>query len=678
VCAAISITSITHADPIPENGDNIAPLDSGGIPELSPQILKDEVDPLSEADADIELLADLEIPIVTAATRRDQRLNEIPHAISIITADDIRRTGARSIADALRLAPGVDVSDLSAAQFALSPRGLQGFLSNQTLVLVDGRQIFDSAFWGTLWESWPFQLEDIDRIEVLRGPGGVMWGANALNGVINVVTKDPEDQQGLTTVVGGGSRGTAKGYVGYGVKTERLRFRASAEYRSSDGFLGDSLLFGNVSDEFKAASANVHLIYEPTLDDKYTVSIGSRVMDGGFDPMPLETLFRRRNSGSQAAFLLGKWEHRVNDNENYALTGFVNDFHASPGIHSIDYRYQQIGLQYTHQRRMNQHHFSWGVDSRVDVVDASNSDPFMLSKDFVSTGIIGVYFHDAWTLSPKWNLSLGGRIDYEFYGGFQPSATGSLTYRLSEDSIVYGSVSRAFSMPPAASRFLDTPLVGGIARVTSDQEISPRTMMGYELGYRGTLWEHLDVSLNVYWHEYADLAGIPILPGPPGLARRNFQTMSDASLYGIEVESRLRVTDELTVLGNYTWQRLDWRSDLPFHLTDQMTPPEHKFMAGLRYSPTDDLHLSGHLNYVDDVEAADPTNPFAPTHIDSYYRLDLTAEYEFLDDQASIRAGVTNLLDPVHPEGGSIFFHSSETPRMVFVELRVRGPKGKN
>ncbi|MFQ5495756.1 MAG: TonB-dependent receptor plug domain-containing protein, partial [Phycisphaerae bacterium] len=135
----------------------------------------------------------MEVQVVVTASRREQKLGSVPYAMSVITADDIRRSGARSIPDALRLVPGVDVADLSFGNAAVSSRGFHGFIANLTLVLVDGRQIYDSVFGGTLWGAWPFQLEDIERIEVIRGPGGVTWGANAVNGVINIITKDPAD-----------------------------------------------------------------------------------------------------------------------------------------------------------------------------------------------------------------------------------------------------------------------------------------------------------------------------------------------------------------------------------------------------------------------------------------------------------------------------------------------------
>jgi iron complex outermembrane receptor protein len=155
-------------------------------------------------DEDVGLL-ELEMPIVITATRREQSIATVPYAISVITAEDIRRSAARSVPDALRLVPGMDVAELTYGDAAVSPRGMHAMTARTTLVLVDGRQIFDSLFGGTLWGSWPFQLEDIERIEVIRGPGGVTWGANAVQGVINIITKNPADRRRLARHAQGAS-----------------------------------------------------------------------------------------------------------------------------------------------------------------------------------------------------------------------------------------------------------------------------------------------------------------------------------------------------------------------------------------------------------------------------------------------------------------------------------------
>ncbi len=622
-------------------------------------------------DEDIGLL-ELEIPVVVTAARREQKITTMPYAVSVITAEDIRRSGARSIPDALRLVPGVDVADLSFGNAAVSPRGLHGLMGYQLPVLVDGRQIFDSIFGGCLWGSWPFQLEDIERIEVIRGSTGVTWGGNAINGVVNIVTKDPADQAGLTFTAGGGSRGTHKEHVGYALRDGRLRLRVSGEYEASDGFRKGGSILRNLEDDYKAGRMGLHAIYEAGPDDTLTISAGSGLMDGGYPPMPLAVFDRRRNSGSQASFLLGRWSHQIADDSSFEWTAYVNDFHMSAGVSSIEYRYQQLALQFRHTfRPADTHSLVWGFDSRTDLFDATNADPFFLSKPFASSAIIGLYLEDEWRFAPNWALNLGGRIDYEFYGGFQPSARAALVYKMADDSLIYGGVSRAFQMDPVAERFVHTPLLNGLAWVKGDRDVDAETLIAYEMGYRTRLFNRLETNVNVFWNEYRDLATISPTLGPPGLICYRLGNRASASMYGIEFDAKYEATSKLTLLGNYTFQRLNWRSARPFHEMDLISPPKHKFMLGGRYSATDDLHLSSHLYYVDAVKAPNPGFPLVPRRVDPYFRLDLRAEYEFLDDRASLAIGVRNLLDGHHYEGGTMFLNDSQVPRMIFAEFRI-------
>ncbi len=626
----------------------------------------------SEDLSELSLEELMNIEVVVTAARREQKITTVPYAVSVITAEDIRWSGARSIPDALRLAPGVDVADLSFGNAAVSPRGLHGFLANQTLVLVDGRQIFDSIFGGTLWGSWPFQLEDVDRIEVIRGPGGVTWGANAVNGVINIITKDPADQLGLSLSSTGGSRGTFKQHAGYGFQDKCMRVRISGEYEASDGFRRGGSFFRRLEDDYKAGRIGVYAIFERGPDDMVTLSAGNALVDGGYPPPPSGLLGRRRNSGSQASFILGTWSHKISPDDHFDLTAFVNDFQMSNGVPSIDYRYQQFALQFSHTLKSTEAHIrTWGIDSRVDLVDTTNADPFMLRRDRISTAVIGAYLHDEWRFAPKWSFNLGARIDYDSYGGFEPSGRVSLSHEVSDDSFVYLAASRSFSMPPAAARFLNTPLAGGLGRVTADRDIRPSVLYAYELGYRGRFSNRLTASLNLYWHEYKNQATVRRRLGPPGLLRADYDDRGAASMYGAELDLEFAATRDLTLLGNYTFQNIDWRSRAPFHERELISPPKNKFMLGARYSPTDSLNLSGHLYYVDAVSAPNPANPFMPRRIHPYLRLDLFGEYEFWDDQASIAIGVKNLLDTAHYEGGSIFINDAETPRMVFAEFRL-------
>ena len=623
--------------------------------------------------AELSLEELMDVQVVVTASRRAQAITSVPNAISVITADDIRAAGSRSIPDALRLVPGMDVADLSIGNAAVSPRGFHGLLANQVLVLVDGRQIFDSVFGGTLWGSWPFQLEDIARIEVIRGPGGVAWGANAVNGVINIITKDPADQQGVTLTTRAGSRGSFKQHVGYGFQEGKLRMRLSAEYEASDGFVKGGSFLGKLDDDYKGGRLSLHAVYDKDEDNTYTFSAGSAVVDGGLPPTPLASFSSPPRTRHRSNYILFNWVRRIGEDEHYDLTAFANDFSVT-ALKQLDYQYQQFGLQLAHTYAPDETRTrTWGLDSRVDLLDAGNADPFMLTKNYVSTAIVGLYLQDVWRFAPRWTLNLGGRIDYEFYGGFQPSARASLAYELSREAILYGSVSRAFQMPPAALRFMDLPLLDGLVHSTVDRDVEASTLIAYEVGYRGRLLDRIDTSVNLFWHDFDEVSALNLELGPPGLLQDRLANRSGgAAHYGAECELQYAVSDRLTLLGNYTYQQLNWDLDESITQLDFVSPPKHKAMLGARYKANDDLRLSAHLFFVGAVEAPNPSDPFTDRQVDPYLRLDLRVERELWNDQASIAVGVTNLLDRNHYEGSTQFLNDAEVPRMIYAEFRMK------
>jgi iron complex outermembrane receptor protein len=634
---------------------------------------EDDVPEFETADLDDIELLDIDVPVVVTAAREEQRITEVPHAVSIITAKDIRRAGARTVPDALRLAPGMDVADLSFGMSAVAPRGFHGFLSRQVLVLVDGRQIYDSLFGGTVWGSWPLQIEDIERIEVIRGPGGVTWGANAVNGVVNIITKDPADQVGLTMTAGGGSRGWTREHLGYAFADEKLRLRISAEYEGSDGFRRGGYPLFTFDDDYKTGRGNVKAIMCLNEWDTLTFSAGHASMDGGFPRMPLAGFGMAKNPGAQASYVQLHWEHQAAENDRVEVMFYVNDFGAAPGAKMADYRYQQYALQLSHTfKPAAQHRVRWGIDTRADVLDAGYADPQWLMDDFVSTAIIGMYVQDEWQFAPRWRLNLGARVDYESYGGFQPSARASLSYALRDDAMVYGAVSRAFQMPSVGLRHLEGPFLNGLGYATANRSVNAESLLAYEIGYRGMHFDRLQLGAALFWHEFDDLTTLSPRLGPPGLLRFHLDNRASSSLYGVELDAQYDVTDALALLGHYTYQQLRWRSSAAYHEKDLLSPPKHKFMVGARYDVTADWHLAGHLYFTDGVDAPNPLSPFGGKHIDEYFRLDLMVEHEFWKDRGSLAFGVRNLLDNHHPEGATLFLTDGEVPRMLFAELRLR------
>ncbi|MFA5863130.1 MAG: TonB-dependent receptor [Phycisphaerae bacterium] len=631
----------------------------------------------SEPIEDIDLL-ELNIEEVVTGMRGGKRtVKDMPYAVSVITAEDIRRAGSRSVPDALRLVPGVDVADISYGFETVGVRGFYANQSSQSLVLVDGRQVYDSLLGGTYWGIWPFQLEDIDRIEVIRGPAGVAWGANATNGIINIVTKDPSDQHGVTSVNRGGSRGMNKEYLGYGFTDGKLRMRVSGEYEGCDGFAEGGSILRKLDDGYKSGRFGLYGVYEQSPSDTITFSGGSSAVDGCYAPGIAGGLFGLMNPGGQSNFFLTRWDHKITKDNSYALTGYVNDFHQNLGGEAYDYRYQQFALQFSNTLKPAENHtLIWGIDTREDLIDGDDADPHFLLKNQIDTATIGTYIEDDWRFAPKWALSLGGRIDYESYTGFQPSGRAALSYQPDKKSMIYGAISRAFRAHTAGVRNLDLSIMNGLMTMQADRDVRPLTEIAYEIGYRRRYFNRLDTALNLYWQECADASGFVTKLGlPRHLLLTNMQRAGDYSLYGVELETKYAVTQKLSLLGNYTFQMMDWRASGEagdFSLAvNGITPPKHKFMIGPRYDVTDNFHLSSQLWYVGAVRSPLPTNPFASGGIDPYFRWDIRAEYEFWKKRAAFAVGVTNLLDPSHSEGRDKFFNNAEVPRMIYAEFRV-------
>jgi iron complex outermembrane receptor protein len=618
-------------------------------------------------------LYDLEVPTVFSAARREERLDTVPYAMSVITAEDMRAAGVLRVPEALRLVPGVDVAALGMTNYAVSPRGLHGYISNLTLVLIDGRQIYDSLFGGTIWEAWNLPVDNIERIEVIRGPAGATWGTNAVNGVINIITKDPRGEDGLTYIQQGGLRGFHREQISYSWSDEKLAYRVTGEYESHDGVVRGGSLITPLDDFGWSTRGSFRLDYQANETDQWQFTGGHHSGQNG--QTATTAFFNQLTPYTRGSYLTLNWTRQVDVDNQISFFGYINDFAVSNGLPSVDYAYQQYALQFSHScKSVDNQYFTWGIDTRLDQFDGSNADPFITDEAIIQSGIISIYAHNEWQVSDSWRLDLGGRVDYDSYFGFQWSGRTAMRYQIDERSSVYGAISRAYQSAPAAVRNLNLPIANPFVYLTVDQDVVSTDLLAYEIGYHTQPNEKFELGITPYWHEYDNISTNGLAAPPPGPIHLKNRTTAEASLYGVEVDARYRLSDNTLLLGNYTYQDVYWRSKSNFIDSDYIRPPRHKFMTGVRNSPIENLHLSAHLYFTDCTSAADGADLIKPLRIDKVFRLDLRAEYEFWNDRAALAVGVQNLLDNHHYEGSTSFLNSSEVPRMVYAELRLSLP----
>ena len=484
------------------------------------------------ADFSLEELANI---TVTTVAGRPQALSVAPSSIYVISNDDIRRSGAKNIVEALQLAPNLQVAQTGNMSAAITARGFNGTLANKLLVLIDGRSIYTPTFSGVFWEVHDVVLEDIDRIEVISGPGGVLWGANAVNGVINILTKSAAQTQGwmLSGGVGNdGSFATAR----YGGKTENGHYRVYAKTFRWDNHKNPA--GANLRDGLDRMQAGFRSDW--TLGrDSFTLQGDGYTSTGNQIPLPSE--FEGLN-------LLGRWRRDLGDGESVRVQAYY-DWSKRP---QQDLTFLDLDLAYV-MRPRGAHRFLLGGGMRYARDEIANSAALSLLPADKTLNSWNVYVQDEIVLTQSLDATLGAKVDHNTYTGteFLPSAR--LAWRPSTEHMVWAAGSRAVRTPSRFDKELFLPgappflLAGGPA-------FQSEVAYVYELGYRGQPFARLSWSATGFYHDLEKQRSIT--PAPGGALVTNDR---EGHTSGIETWSAWRITDHWRLEAGYTHQRTKLR-----------------------------------------------------------------------------------------------------------------------
>jgi len=415
--------------------------------------------PESKAEGKIEdapeLLLWQEIPMVISASRREEPASRAPNAVSIITADQIHQSGMMTLGDLLRLAVGVDVGQIDGWTHAIGVRGLHGKWANSTLVLMDGRTIYNPAWGGVAWGYQPILLEDIERIEVVRGPGGAAWGANAANGVINIITKKPKDTQGFFLSQTLTSRLDSLTHLRYGVSEGPLDLRLSAGYDSMPE-VGVRHGPGN-HDFLRLPRVNLRSTYH--LDEERFLDLDAGYADGVMGsgaevPLLSGIPFAGARWFPQSHFLRLRYtEEKAPDNLWY-IQYFLNreTFDESDGGVWVRHTQHDVEAQRV-QPLGDRHTLMYGGNIRVDLL--TNGDPpggagtqgVRLDNGRSHNHQAGLFIQDRYELNDHWAFVAGARADRNSYTGWEWASRGSVLYYPAPEHTFRVSVARAFRTP---------------------------------------------------------------------------------------------------------------------------------------------------------------------------------------------------------------------------------------
>lgn len=594
-------------------------------------------------DLSLEALADV---VITSVSKKEERKNQVAAAVFVLSGDEIRAHGAQTLAEALRLVPGISVARNSANSWSVSARGFNSSLADKMEVVLDGRSLYTPLFSGVWWDAQSTFMDDIERIEVIRGPGASVWGANAVHGVINIVTRAASETQGNVVNLGLGSEVKRQANVRHGGKIgERGHYRVyaqSSDYDSSESLAGkdnqdawDFNQLGFRSDWGLASGAGLTVqgdAYEGELQQ------GNQMGEiSGFN-------------------LLGRWDKTLNQHSTLSVQSYLDHTErVFPGQFSEDR--DQIDLEIVHNFQFGErHNIVWGGGYRRSDDDikggAISFDPQSKTLETLS-----LFVQDQISLTETTTLTVGTKIEENDFTGTEVQPTLRLAWSPDPLHTLWGGLSRAIRTPNRVDN--DISALGFAGSEDFESEVA----LTAETGYRFPFGQNANVDLVAFYTDYDKLRAVDA-SGPPPLMADN---LGEGESWGVEVSSLWIPNSKTRLLFSYRYLDIDLEFP-PTSLNGQLNAdPTHEAFVRGSYALRDNLNLTAMLRYVDNL-SADPSGLITTNQpVPSYTELNLGLQYN-LSPRLEWSIHGQNLLDDSHQE----FTGGAAIERSVFTQLKWR------
>ena len=608
-------------------------------------------------------LEDLMNTEVTSVSRSASTVGESPAAVFVITPEIIRRSGATSIPELLRMVPGVNVARLTSNQWVISIRGFDNTLANKLLVQMDGRTLYSPVQSGVFWGSVDCPLEDIERIEVVRGPGGTAWGANAVNGVINIITKSAQETHGGLVSGGGGSeeRGFATFRFG-GQLGDNLHYRVYGKWFERDsGFSIQNFANANLAhDDWRAGRTGFRLDWTPTTSDTGTLQ-GDwfSVTSGRASFAPLTGQAIASDTESRGVNVLARWTHTLGKDSSWQLQAYYDRFQQIAGNGGLKFAVDTFDVDFQHQFPIGeQQKVVYGFEFRFQEVlvhGLAGGDPpaqMILPRIDDQPTVVSAFIEDEIKLIPdRLVLSLGSKFEYNSFTGFEYQPSVRLLWTLSKRHSIWASASRAVRTPDILEDSF--ALVATPVSLVPNRDLDAEEVIAYELGYRAQATDRLSFDTALFYNRYDHLSVINNLPAPPGsfIGPLQFTNGMDGEIYGVEIAATWNPTDWWKLHGAYSYLKLNLHADRKLgtalqssaELPEKQSPQNHFYVRSSFDMPAQ-FELDVIVRYVDNLSG------FVPS-VKSYTTLDVRLGWKPRENLELAVVG-QNLLDEHHPENG--------------------------
>jgi iron complex outermembrane receptor protein len=612
---------------------------------------------------------------VTSVSKTPEPYGQAPAAIQVITNDEIRRSGASSLPEALRLADNLEVAQDNAHDWNISARGFNADLSNKLLVLIDGRTVYSPLFSGVIWDAQNVMLEDLDRIEVISGPGGTLWGENAVNGVINIITKSAQETQGWYVEGGGGSELRDFGAIRYGgTLAPNVYYRVYGTYfdRNNEVYPGGT----PATDAWSQGQGGFRIDTAGTSDDKFTLE--SEYYNGAAGSTPVTG-----TDVQSGDHVLGRWTHtfssdsamslqlyydRTNFSEPTAALVIKGVMFEPAGIFSDSLDTYDLDFQHNFNLG-DRNKITWGAGYRFTHDQNDNSPTLAFYPAPLNQNLLSTFVQDEIKLQDDLFFTLGTKVEHNDYTGFEVQPSGRLQWNITPKQMIWTAVSRAVRTPSRVDHDLVEPtglppslpqsLLTGTTAFTSE------TLIAYELGYRAQLGDNISGSLSTFYNDYTKIRSTT--PSAPFGFPIYFQNNLEGETYGFELSTDYQMLD---------WWR--WHAGYDFlkeHI--HVTPGQVDFTNGLNETadPQNQVFLRSSMDLPQNMEfdtggrfidSLTINNGPTPATVPGYFELDARLAWHPTKNLEISVVG-QNLLHDQHAEYGF------PGPTQVQIERSVYG-----
>ncbi len=632
---------------------------------------------------------------VVSVSKTEQKLSNTPAAVFVITSEDIRRNGATNIPDALRMVPGLHVGTIDGSKWAITSRGFNGRFANKLLVLLDGRSVYSPLYSGVLWQQLDTILEDIERIEVIRGPGATVWGANAVNGVINIITKKATDTQGGLISVGAGSNPQHLTQARHGgMAGDNLAYRVSVKHQTTNDLSRED--GEDANDATNQAQALFRIDATPTPDNDITVSGSILRSDMAqtlylTDSIPYQG--QDESLDTTSGYLQGAVRHSFADASTLEFTLSLERMTWEETIIDLGINVLDARLEH-HLARMGRHDPIWGLGFRWTGMEAHGNEQFGdISPEERTISLASAFAQDTITLAEDtlW-LTLGTKLEHNDYTGFELQPGARLLWAPTPHQSVWASAARAVRTPSRIDSDLsafgyateENSFVPGFpilatARIRGNDNLDSETLDAFEVGYRVQPTPKVSLDLCGFYNKYDRLhvyvydPGYRVLsyyPWPFSAIPREVEVdlqidnAMHAESFGLELSATTQMTDSWRMIWGYSWIDTSLYAEDTSNLTPALEgTPNHQFSVRGLIDLPHNLEWDTMVVFQDAMEEMD---------IDPNVRLDMRLGWKAREDLEFSLIG-QSLLEAHNLEyTGTTTVLSSYVERSVFGKVTWR------